>query len=128
MNWLYGGLSIFRLSAMRKSFLLLLSTFGLLIAASHPASAQAMSEVSSCSGVYEFYGAPQPRSGVSVLYYISSTKGALLACFKGSRMGGATPLHEYLGSPDISSEDKEMMNSAAKKLAFSDPYIHSLGI
>ena len=113
---------------MRKSFLLLLSTFGLLISASHPASAQALSEVSSCSGVYEFYGAPQSRSGVSVLYYISSTKGASLACFKGSRMGGATPLHEYLGSPDISNEDKETMNSAAKKLAFSDPFIHSLGI
>jgi len=113
---------------MGKSFLLLLTTFGLLISASRPTFAQALSEVSRCSGVYEFYGAPQPRSGVGSLYYISSTKSTLMACFKGSRMGGATPLHEYLGNPDISNADKKIMISVMKKLGFSQPYIHSLGI
>lgn len=115
-------------SAMKKLLLLFLSSVGMLISTSQHAYAQALSKVSNCSGVYEFYGAPQPGIGVGILYYISPTKNALMACFKGSRMGGATPLQEYLNSSDISSEDKKAIAGAAKKLGFSAPYIHSLGL
>lgn len=113
---------------MKKSFFLLLSAVVLLISAPHHASAQALSKVSGCSGVYEFYGAPQPGIGAGALYYISPTKNALMACFKGSRMGGATPLREYLNDSDVSIEDKKVIAGAAKKLGFSAPYIHSLGL
>ena len=80
------------------------------------------------NGVYEFFGVPQPRVGVGIRYYIAPTQSALLACFKGSRMGGASPLQEYLNNSDISNGDKKAMTGAARKLGFSSPYIHSLGI
>jgi hypothetical protein len=113
---------------MRKALLLLLSSVGMLISTYPPAYAQSLSKVSSCSGVYEFVGAPQPGIGVGIRYYISPTRNALIACFKGSRRGGATPMQQYLNSPDVSSEDKKVIASAAKKLGYAAPFIHSLGV
>lgn len=111
-----------------KSSLLLLSAISLLISGSQHVFAQSLSKVSRCPGVYEFYGVPHPRIGVGSLYFISSNRQALTACFKGSRMGGATPLHEFLNSRDISAEEKKVIAGAAKKLGYQTPYIHSLGI
>ena len=93
-------------SAMKKPLLLFLSSVGMLISTSQHAYAQALSKVSNCSGVYEFVGAPQPGIGVGIRYYISPTRNALMACFKGSRRGGATPVQQYLSGSDVSSEDK----------------------
>ena len=115
-------------STMKKPLLLFLSSVGMLISTSQHAYAQALSKVSNCSGVYEFVGPPQPGIGVGIRYYISPTRNALMACFKGSRMGGATPVQQYLSGSDVSSEDKKVIASAAKKLGFSAPYIHSLGL
>jgi len=123
------GLQLSPTSAMKKTLLLLLSSGGmLLISTFQHAYAQALGKVSNCSGVYEFVGAPQPGIGVGIRYYISPTRNALMACFKGSRMGGATPLQQYLNSSDVSSEDKKVITSAAKKLGYEAPFIHSLGI
>lgn len=115
-------------SAMKKTLPLFLFAVGMLISTSQHAYAQALGKVSNCSGVYEFVGAPQPGIGVGIRYYISPTRNALMACFKGSRMGGATPLQQYLNGSDVSSEDKKVIASAAKKLGFSAPYIHNLGL
>ena len=60
------------------------------------AVAQKVSAVITCPGVYEFYGPPYERTGVSALYYMSSGKAPLIKCLKYSRMAGATPLAEYL--------------------------------
>ena len=115
-------------SAMKKPLLLFLSSVGMLISTSQHAYAQALSKVSNCSGVYEFVGAPQPGIGVGIRYYISPTRNALMACFKGSRRGGSTPVQQYLSGSDVSSEDKKVIASAAKKLGYAAPFIHSLGL
>jgi len=113
---------------MKKTLLLLLSSGGMLISTLQHAYSQALGKVSNCTGVYEFVGAPQPGIGVGIRYYISPTKNALIACFKGSRMGGATPLQQYLNSSDVSSQDKKVIAGAAEKLGYEAPFIHSLGI
>ena len=105
-----------------------ISSLALLLLAPGAALSQALSSVPNCPNVYKFYGAIHPRIGLAKLYYISPTKNNLLACFKGSRMGGASPMLQYLNEAGITNEDKKIMTSAAKKLGFTTPYVHSLGI
>ena len=90
------------------------------------AVAQKVSAVITCPGVYEFYGPPHERTGVSALYYMSSGKAPLIKCLKHSRMAGATPLAEYLKK--LHKDHQQFILSVKDKLQIQNPYIQSLGI
>lgn len=107
-------------------FAILIASGGILIGL--PVLSSQYSKVPGCSGVYKFYGAILPDVGVGSLYYISSTKNALIACFKGSRSGGATPLKTYIDDPNVSGKDRKLLQEVADQLGFHNAYVHSLGI
>lgn len=97
------------------------------------ARAQGFTRVAKCPGVYEFYGPKihgsrgmDGNGELAILYYLASGQQPLLDCFKGSRMGGATPLSRYL--PNVSVADQEAIMRVVKTLRLPDPYIHSLGL
>ena len=90
------------------------------------AVAQKVTAVITCPGVYEFYGPPFERTGLSALYYMSSGKAPLIQCLKNSRMAGATPLAEYLNK--LPKDHQQFILSVKDKLQIQNPYIHSLGI
>ena len=115
-------------STMKKISNSVLSSLSFLILSAGAALSQTPSSVPNCSDVYQFYGAIHPRIGVATLYYISPTKNNLLRCFKGSRMGGASEMSQYIRESGITNEDKQIMTDAAKRLGFTTPYVHSLGI
>ena len=95
--------------------------------------AQGASRVESCPGVYQFYGpkihgsrGANGNGDLALLFYLSSGRKPLLDCFRGSRMGGATSLSQYL--PGVSVSDQEAIMRVVRSLQLSDPYIHSLGL
>ena len=113
-----------------RLFATLIASGGILIGL--PVLSSEYSRVPGCDGVYKFYGAPVPDYDRGMnrgyLYYISSTKNDLMACFKGSRRGGATPIKTYIDSPDISGKDRKLIQDVADQLGFRNAHIHSLGI
>ena len=85
-----------------------------------------ITKVKRCPGVYEVYGAPDERTGNSVLYYISSGSQPLLDCWKDSPLARATPLEDYLYK--TSKKDQLIISSTCKRLDIKNPHIQSLGI
>ncbi len=98
------------------------------IVTTSPAQSSQYEVVPGCPGVYKFYGANLPDAGVGSLYYISSGKNASLACFKGSRTGGATPLKSYIKGPYVIDVDKRLLIQAGKDLGLENVYVHNVGI
>ena len=78
------------------------------------AVAQKVTAVITCPGVYEFYGPPFERTGLSALYYMSSGKAPLIQCLKNSRMAGAKPLAEYLNK--LPKDHQQFILSVKDKL------------
>ena len=107
-------------------FMKTLIALALLELCMNTAHAEKVAAVTSCPGVYSFYGAPFERTGVKALYYISSGKTSLIRCLKPLRMNRATPLAEYLkGLPE---RHQQYILSVKDMLEIQDPYITSLGI
>ena len=73
-----------------------------------------------CPGVYEFYGHPDPHSGLRILYVMAGRQEALTTCWSriGTRMGGAAPLNDYLIGRGTSAADQRLLKETAAQLGF----------
>ena len=114
---------------LRVSFLLIAALLGTSSLPSPSVAAQPIRK-QNCPGVYEFYGHPNPHSGLQILYVMAGRKEDLTTCWSriGTRMGGAAPLDDYLSKRGASAADQRLLKETAAQLGFQDPYVHNLGV
>ena len=119
----------FNTAMVHISAILIASLLGSITLASASGSTQPIRKAH-CPGVYEFYGHPDPHSGLQILYVMAGRQDDLTACWSRiqSRMGGSTALKDYLSNRAPSAADQRLLKETAARLGFQSPYVHNLGI
>ena len=114
---------------LRISVILIALILGSIMLVSASGSTQPMPK-EYCPGVYEFYGFPDPHSGLQILYVMAGRQDDLNTCWSRihSRMGGSTSLKDYLSIRGPSAADQRLLKETAAQLGFQTPYVHNLGI